>query len=113
MEQEAEQILAGFLQRDHRMASAALRVRGMIHARREEWEEAETDVLHALEHARRSGYRVEEGRALTELGRVLAATGDTATAADRFAQALAVFREMGAHAYAHVVEQAQLDLLRS
>jgi hypothetical protein len=58
------------------------------------------------------GYRLEEGRALAELGRFLAATGDRAAASDRFAQALAVFHEMGSHAYVHQVERAQLDLLR-
>ena len=34
-------------------------------------------------------------------------------ASDRFAQALAIFRDMGADAYAHRVERAQLDLLPS
>jgi tetratricopeptide (TPR) repeat protein len=111
-ESRVEGLLATFLENDQLLTSAALRVRGMLHARRAEWEEAEADLLHALEHARRTHYRLEEGRALTEIGRTLAARGDRATASDRFAQALAVFHEMGAQAYVHQVEQAQLDLLR-
>jgi hypothetical protein len=44
---------------------------------------------------------------------MLAAQGNKPAAADRFAQALAVFLDMGAHGYTRLVEQAQLDLLRS
>jgi tetratricopeptide (TPR) repeat protein len=112
-EAEAERILADMPAGDDVGTPAALRVRALLSARRGRLDEAEAELNRAVEHARRIGYRREEGLALTVLGRLLAQRGDAASASQWFAQALAVFRDMGAQAYVDQVERAQLDLLHT
>jgi tetratricopeptide (TPR) repeat protein len=93
--------------------SQALRIRGMITARHGAWDEAERDLLQALNVARGQKFRQEEGLALHELGLTLAARGDRDQARERLGEALRLFREMGAHAYADRTERALSEMLAS
>jgi tetratricopeptide (TPR) repeat protein len=85
----------------------------MITARHGAWDEAERDLLQALNVARGQKFRQEEGLALHELGLTLAARGDRDQARERLGEALRLFREMGAHAYADRTERALSEMLAS
>ncbi|HEX8917378.1 MAG TPA: tetratricopeptide repeat protein, partial [Chloroflexota bacterium] len=107
----AEQIAGEMIQPDSWFRSEGLRIRGMIAAGRARYDEAENDFSSAMELARTQGYRVEEGRSLYEYGRMLATRGDRDAARKCFGQALRLFREIGAHAYADRTERAISELL--
>lgn len=107
----AERIVQVMLEDGGIVEAQALRIRGMIAAHRGAWDDAERDLAQALEVARRQKYRQAEGMALHELGMMLAARGDRDGALERFGEALRLFRDMGAHAYADRTERSLSELL--
>jgi tetratricopeptide (TPR) repeat protein len=107
----AERIVQRMLQDSGMSEAQALRIRGMIGTHRGARDEAERDLVQALEVARRQKYRQEEGMALHELGILLAARGDRDGARERLGEALRLFRDMGAHAYADRTERSLSALL--
>jgi tetratricopeptide (TPR) repeat protein len=104
-ERQAESVIEEMVRVENLWKSAGLRVRGMLHTRREEWEQAEAEFLQAREHARSIHYPLEEGRAVEEHGMMLAARGDQEEAAVKIREALAIFREIGAEGYARRAER--------
>ena len=69
-------------------------------------DQAVTDLDHAADIARGQGYGPGEGRAVHDLGIVLAAGGDRDRGRERLDSALRLFQEMGAHAYADRTKRA-------
>lgn len=107
----AAQVVEDMLRDGGLPESDGLRLRGMIAARRDEWEIATGEILRAVEVARGQQYRIAEGRALHDLGVTLAESGDRNGARERLGEALRLFREMGAHAYADRTERVLGELL--
>jgi tetratricopeptide (TPR) repeat protein len=110
-EESATRIVESMLQGEGLAEAAGFRIRGMIATQRGNRDEAERDLLQALKVARRQKYRQEEGLALHELGVMLAASGDRDGARERFGEALRLFRDMGAQAYADRTERSLSGLL--
>jgi tetratricopeptide (TPR) repeat protein len=85
----------------------ALRVRAMVAARQERWEEAERALAEGLALAQAMPYPYAEARLLHLSGRLHADRGQPAAARERLATALAIFQRLGARTD---VEQVERDL---
>ncbi len=106
-----EKVLGDMLREGGIAEAAALRLRGMMAARRGDEDAADRDLTQALEIARKQKYRQEEGLALHELGVLLLTRGNHEGARQRLSESLRLFRDMGAHAYADRTERILGELL--
>ena len=103
---QAENIVERMIHVGGWVAPDGYRLRGVLAARRGAWHQAVTDLDHAADIARGQGYGPGEGRAVHDLGIVLAAGGDRDRGRERLDSALRLFQEMGAHAYADRTKRA-------
>jgi tetratricopeptide (TPR) repeat protein len=84
---------------------SALRVKGMILTRQQRWNEAGEVFEEAISAARSLPYPYAEGRALYEYGLLYKQQGLLARAQAQFAEALDIFRRLGAQKDAEWAEQ--------
>jgi hypothetical protein len=73
-----------------------LRVEGMVACRRRRWEEASRAFAEAVSLARAMPYPYAEGRIRYEDGLLHLQRGEPGPARERLAEALAIFRRLGA-----------------
>lgn len=107
----AEELAAAGLIRARRpsarwVASGYHRVHGQVLARTGRLEEARAALHEAATLARNLPYPHEEGRALYEMGNVLADLGDEAAAQDHLLRARAIFQRLGAHPFVQWTDEA-------
>jgi tetratricopeptide (TPR) repeat protein/transcriptional regulator with XRE-family HTH domain len=110
---EAEDAVAKALDEATRAPVAqvdALRLRGMIATRREEWLAAEDSFQRGVDRAREIGYPWGEARALHELGLLSARKGDPRRAREHLATARTLFERLGSRPYSARVEEATRGL---
>jgi tetratricopeptide (TPR) repeat protein len=83
----------------------ALCVRGMILIQQERWDEAQHALEEAVSMARSMSYPYVEGRALYEQGLMYKQQGVTEQAEARLAEALSIFRRLGAQKDLELAEE--------
>jgi|GEM_PF-1097604 len=84
----------------------ALRIQALIELRQRHWRVAEAALEGALQRTRAMAYPHAEAKALWVYGQLEAARGDTATARERFEQALAICDRLGEGLYRPHIEHA-------
>ena len=89
----------------------AVRVQGMLLARRSQWTEAQRAFEDAVSLARNMGYPYAEAAALCEWGKVGLQVGEAVPARERLTAALGVFRSLGARPAVERTERALADIL--
>jgi tetratricopeptide (TPR) repeat protein len=88
----------------------ALRIQGMIAARKEDWEKAEQCFRHAVERAHEIAYPWGEARTLYEYGLLHAQKGDAPQAREQLEVARVLFERLGSRPYIARVDEALRDL---
>jgi tetratricopeptide (TPR) repeat protein len=88
----------------------ALRVQGMVLARQRRWEEAQRAFEEALSLTHAMSFPPAEAAILRDYGKMWAARGDRTRARQRLAEALAIFRRLGARIDVERTERALADL---
>lgn len=112
-EEIVAQALARFQSRDDRLRQTELlRVQGMLLAKHERWQEAEAAVAEAISLAHRLPYPYLEASSLYEIGTMLARRGDLEGGSSRLAEALEIFRRLGARKDVERTELALAELAR-
>jgi tetratricopeptide (TPR) repeat protein len=81
-------------------------IRAQLYAARGRWEEARIEFEEALALARKRDIALSIGETSHAYGGMLARAGDTEAARERYAEALSVFRRMGALPYIERTERA-------
>jgi class 3 adenylate cyclase/tetratricopeptide (TPR) repeat protein len=82
-----------------------LRVRGLLHTRKERPKEGREVLEQALSLARSLPHPYAEAKLLYVVGQLEAASGDTRAAREHFTAALAICGELGERLYAHRIER--------
>ena len=88
-----------------RALAGALRVQAMVALRQGQWAAAEQCLEEGLALARAMSYPYGEGRLLEVYGRLHRDRGEPAPARERLAEALSVFRRLGARKDIELTEQ--------
>jgi tetratricopeptide (TPR) repeat protein len=87
-----------------------LAVKAQLRAAQGKWEEARADMEEALEFARERSLALGIAETAHAYGEMLAQRGEIDAARERFAEALSVFRRMGAQPYIERTERALAEL---
>jgi tetratricopeptide (TPR) repeat protein len=104
--ERAEAAIESILDPSTAFRTVGLRALGQLQAARGQWDDAQRSLADSIALGQTQHWQPEVGNTLHTWGALAAQHGDREMAIDKYREALRLFREMGAHAYADRTERA-------